>query len=141
MKLKKILNQCKTEYKCLNLYDFKIKGICTNSEEVKENYIFGAIQGQRFNGESFLGDFKRISKLVVVLSIKSKLNFDFIDKNIIVIKTKNVRKFISEISYIFYPNSLKEIIGVTGTNGKPVLQIIQDKFGLKKKLIVVALEH
>ena len=55
---------------------------------------------------------------MVVLSIKSKLNFDFIDKNIIVIKTKNVRKFISEISYIFYPNSLKEIIGVTGTNGK-----------------------
>ncbi len=134
MKLKKILNQCKTEYKCLNLYDFKIRGICTNSEEVKENYIFGAIQGQRFNGESFLGDFKRISKLVVVLSIKSKLNFDLIEKNIIVIKTKNVRKFISEISYIFYPNSLKEIIGVTGTNGKTSIADYTRQIWTQKKI-------
>ena len=86
MKLKKFSINVKQIINANNLYDFKIRGVCTNSKEVKENYIFGAIHGQRFNGESFLGDFKRISKLVVILSTESKLSFDLVEKNIIVNK-------------------------------------------------------
>ena len=73
-----------------------------------------------------------ISKLVVVLSIKSKLNFDLIDKNIIVIKLKMLENLFLKYLY-FLSKFFKEIIGVTGTNGKTtVLQIIKTNLESKK---------
>ena len=56
--------------------------------------------------------------MIIVLSSKSNSKIYKKYNNITIIKTKDVRKLIAEISYFFYPNSLNEIVAITGTNGK-----------------------
>ena len=79
-----------------------INGICTNSKNIKNNFIFGAIRGNNFNGEDFIKDFKKFKNLIVIISTKSKYNIDKLNKNISIIKTDDVRKLVSEISYLFF---------------------------------------
>ena len=92
----------------------KISGLSTNSNEVKKNYIFFAIKGNKINGENFIND--AISRGASVIICSTKCNFKH--KQIIVIKKKNLRYFLSKISSKFYKNKPKNIFAVTGTNGK-----------------------
>tara|TARA_B100000963_G_scaffold232516_1_gene203075 strand:- start:16836 stop:19595 length:2760 start_codon:yes stop_codon:yes gene_type:complete len=91
-----------------------ISGLATNSKDIKKNYIFFAIKGNKVNGEKFIK--KAIAKgaSVIVCSKKCKINH----KNVIIIKKKDVRYFLSEIASKFYHLKPKNIIAVTGTNGK-----------------------
>ena len=71
--------------------------------------------------------------LVIVLSSKSNSNIYHEYKNIIIIKTKDVRKLIAEISYFFYPKSLNEIVAITGTNGKTsIAEYVRQIWNIKK---------
>jgi MurE/MurF fusion protein len=91
-----------------------ISGLATNSKKVKKNYIFFAIKGNMLNGENFIKDAVKRGASVVICSTNCK----FVNKDIIVIKTNNLRNIISEISSRFYKQKPKNIIAVTGTNGK-----------------------
>ena len=91
-----------------------ISGIASNSKEVKKNFIFFAIKGNKINGEKFIKDAVKKGASVIICSKKCK----FKDKNIQIIKTNNVRYILSEISSRFYRLQPKNIIAVTGTNGK-----------------------
>ena len=55
-----------------------ISGIASNSKEVKKNYIFFAIRGNKINGERFIKDAVKKGASVVICSKKCK----FKDKNI-----------------------------------------------------------
>ena len=71
--------------------------------------------------------------LVIVLSSKSNSKIYKEYKNITIIKTKNVRKLIAEISYFFYPKSLNEIVAITGTNGKTsIAEYVRQIWNIKK---------
>ncbi len=61
-----------------------ISGLATNSKDIKKNYIFFAIKGNKENGEKFIK--KAISKgaTVIVCSKKCKINY----KNILILKKK-----------------------------------------------------
>ena len=50
-----------------------VSGISTNSEIIKNNYIFFAIRGKKFNGENFIKDAVRKGASVVVCSKKCKI--------------------------------------------------------------------
>jgi len=91
-----------------------ISGIATNSNEVKKNYIFFAIRGNKLNGEIFIKDAIKKGASVIICSNKCK----FKDDKIKIIKTSNIRHLLSEISSKFYKLKPKNIIAVTGTNGK-----------------------
>ena len=91
-----------------------ISGLSTNSNEIKKNYIFFAIKGNKFNGEKYI---KKAIKKGASVIICSK-NCKFKDKKIIVIKTQNIRFLLSEISSKFYRSKPNNIFAVTGTNGK-----------------------
>ena len=91
-----------------------ISGIASNSEEVKKNYIFFAIKGKKLNGEKFIKDAIKKGASVIICSNEYK----FKDKKIEIIKTKNIRHLLSEVSSKFYKLKPKNIIAVTGTNGK-----------------------
>ena len=71
MKLEKILKNCKSKFTVENLKNINLKGISTDSREVKDNFLFGAIRGERFNGEKFIGDLILFKNLIIVLSSKS----------------------------------------------------------------------
>ena len=94
--------------------NISISGIATNSKEVKKNYIFFAIRGNKLNGEIFIKDAIKKGASVIICSNKCK----FKDKKIKIVKTPNIRYLLSKISSKFYKLKPKNIIAVTGTNGK-----------------------
>ena len=118
MKLEKILKNCQSKFTVENFKNINLKGISTYSNEIRDNFLFGAIKGKNFNGENFIKDLILFKNLVIVLSIKSNSKIYKENTNITIIKTENVRKLIAEIAYFYYPKSLNEIVAVTGTNGK-----------------------
>ncbi len=92
----------------------KISGIATNSKEIKKNFIFFAIKGLKLNGEKFIKEAIKKGASVIVCSKTCKIK----NKNIVIIKKDNIRLFLAEVASKFYKAKPKNIIAVTGTNGK-----------------------
>ena len=89
-------------------------GLCFNSLNCKRNDIFFAINGTKINGNRYILDaIKKGSKTIV-----SDQNFQGIKNKILYIKTSNVRKLLAETSYKDFKEKPKNIIAITGTNGK-----------------------
>ena len=91
-----------------------IKGLSTDSKQIKRGHIFFAINGSQSNGENFIEE--AISKGASVIVCSNNCNYK--NKKILIIKKKNIRNFVSEVSSKFYRLKPKNIIAVTGTNGK-----------------------
>ena len=89
-------------------------GLGFNSSDCKKDYIFFAINGEKINGNDFIGEAIKNGARTIV----SNQNFHGIKDNILYIKSKNVRKLLSEIAYKIYKKKPKNLIAVTGTNGK-----------------------
>ena len=94
----------------------KISGISTNNEDVKKNHIFFAIKGNKNNGEKFINEAIQKGASVIICSKECKIKIN--NKNVLLIKKKKIRYFLSLISSKFYKLKPKNIIAVTGTNGK-----------------------
>ncbi|MDB4193277.1 UDP-N-acetylmuramoyl-L-alanyl-D-glutamate--2,6-diaminopimelate ligase [Candidatus Pelagibacter sp.] len=89
-------------------------GICFNSSKCKKDNIFFAIKGTKINGNRFINHaIEKGAKIII-----SNQKFEGIKKNILFIKSSNVRKSLSEFAYTIHKNKPKNIIAVTGTNGK-----------------------
>ena len=89
-------------------------GLCINSAKCKKNDIFFAIKGTKIDGNKFINHaIQKGAKTIV-----SNQKFEGIKKNILFIRSSNVRKSLSEFAYTIYKNKPKNIIAVTGTNGK-----------------------
>ena len=93
------------------LLNHDVCGISANSKDIRNNYIFVAIKGQNFDGSDFIHEAKKNGAFLVV-SNKSK------DENVISSNKISTRLIYSELLASFYEKQPKEIIGVTGTNGK-----------------------
>ncbi len=102
-------------YTIQNIYKkLIISGISTNSKKVKKNFIFFAIKGNKLNGEKFISEAVNKGACVIVCSNNSKIK----RKDVLIIKKKKIRFFLSELASKFYKLKPKNIIAVTGTNGK-----------------------
>ena len=99
----------KTKYK--NHY---FSGFSFDSSKCKKNYIFFAIKGNLNDGNKFINDAIENGAKTIVSTQK----FEGIKDKILFIKTRNVRKLLSELSYGTNKNKPKNLIAVTGTNGK-----------------------
>ena len=91
-----------------------ISGLSTNSKEIKKNYIFFAIKGNKFNGERFINEAVKKGASVIICSKNCKVK----NTNILIIKTNKIRYLLSDIAAKFYKSKPKNIFAVTGTNGK-----------------------
>ena len=89
-------------------------GVSSNSSLVKKDSIFFAIKGNSFDGNDFIKD--AIKKGARIIFSEKKIEDR--KKNIIYIKSSNVRKLLSRISYKIINQKFKKLIAVTGTNGK-----------------------
>ena len=89
-------------------------GLSFNSLTSKKNNIFFAIKGVKTDGNKFIKD--AIKK--GVRTIVSTQKFEGMKSNVLYIKTKNVRKLLAETSFKIHKNKPKNLIAVTGTNGK-----------------------
>ena len=97
--------------------DFKkifFSGISFNSNQVKKNYIFFAIKGNKSDGNNYISSaIKKGAKIVIT---EKKING--FKGGILFFQTNNVRKLLAEISFKIYNNFPRKLIAVTGTNGK-----------------------
>ena len=109
MLLKQLINNLPKKIKNL-----KIKGLETNSKNIQKGFIFFAIRGYKVNGEKYIAEAVKKGANVIICSTKCK----FKNENIVVIKTRDIRYLLSEVSSKFYSLKPKNIIAVTGTNGK-----------------------
>ncbi len=97
-----------------NLKKLPIKGLALNSKDVKKGFIFFAIKGNKFNGENYIHKAIKNGAIIIICSNKCK----FKSTKVNVIKTKKIRHYLSEITSRFYKLKPRNIIAVTGTNGK-----------------------
>ncbi len=109
MYLKDYFSNIKKEY---SKYSFS--NIAFNSSKVKRNNIFFAIRGNNFDGHNFIGKaIKNGSKIIV-----HEKKFTGLKNGILFLYSKNIRKQLAQISFKLNNSIPKNLVAVTGTNGK-----------------------
>ena len=93
--------------------EIPIKGISFDSRKVKKRDIFFAIDGNHTSGVKFINEAISRGASVVVSNKKIKNR-----KNVSFLFVRDVRVSLSEACSNFYKKKPKNIIAVTGTNGK-----------------------
>ena len=91
-----------------------IKGLAINSKKIKKGFIFFAIKGNKSNGENFIEEAIRRGASVVVCSKNCKYR----KGKCLIIRCSDVKDLLSSISSKFFKIKPKNLIAVTGTNGK-----------------------
>ena len=109
-------------------YSHKFSNLSLDSRKCKKNDIFFSIRGVKKNGNKFINNaIKNGAKTIV-----SDLKFQGKKNNILFIKNNNVRKLVPEIASKFYNETPKNLVAITGTNGKSSIasfyfQILRNK--------------
>ena len=94
--------------------NYFFSNIAFDSSKVKKNFIFFAIKGNKIDGHNFINDaIKKGSKIIV-----HEKKFSGIKNKILFIYTKNIRKLLAQVSFKINYSKPKNLISVTGTNGK-----------------------
>lgn len=97
---------------------FEVKGISSNSKEIKREFVFIAVPGARLDGKKFIPEaIGNGARVVVVQGPRCKIQDT---KKILTITVKDARAAAAKLAAEFFGNpSLRTMVaGVTGTNGK-----------------------
>ncbi len=97
-----------------NYKNFSFSGISFDTRSIKKNNIFFAIKGNSVDGNKFIP--KAIKKGSKIIVTEKKVNQ--FQNGILYIHTSNIRKLLAETAFKIYNKKPKNIIAVTGTNGK-----------------------
>jgi len=109
MLLKKIINNLDKNFK-----HHSFSGIKFNSRECKHGDIFFAIKGTKINGNKFIGNaIKNGAKTII-----SDQKFAGLKDDVLFLNHKNPRMALASAASILYKKKPKNLIAVTGTNGK-----------------------
>ncbi len=108
MLLKNLIKYSNSSFK--NIY---ISGISFDSRKTKKNYVFVAIKGEKFDGNKYINHAINNGAIAVIYSGIVKKN-----NKAVFIKVKNTRKALARISTRYFKNKPRNIVAVTGTNGK-----------------------
>ena len=109
MLLKKIIKKIP-----INIQKINIKGLSLDSRQIKNNYLFFAIKGKKKNGEKYIVNAIKKGASVVVCDISCKIK----NKKATIIRVEDIKKTITHACKAFYHTKPRNIIAVTGTNGK-----------------------
>ena len=91
--------------------EIEINGISNNSKNIKKKFIFFAITGNKNNGNLYINEARK-NGATIVISQEEK------GKDVIKLTNKDYFKIYSHLCSSFYNKKPKNIIAVTGTNGK-----------------------
>ena len=106
MLLKKLIKNCPKK-----LSNIKVKGLSSDTRKIKKGDLFFALKGSQNNGEKFINLALKKGACAIVSTKKSK-------EILKLLKLKNIRDLLGKICSKFYTSKPKNIIAVTGTNGK-----------------------
>ena len=93
-----------------------ITGIDFDSRKIKKGMMFAAINGENNNGIDFCDKALKAGATTILCS-KKEIN-KIIKKKANILTTKNVRLAVSLIIKKMFPKQPKNIVAITGTNGK-----------------------
>jgi UDP-N-acetylmuramyl-tripeptide synthetase len=96
--------------KKIKFLKYQNRNFSINSKKVNKNDIFFAIEGSKQSGSLYSSEALSKGAYKVVTSKKIR------NKNYLIVK--NVKKFLAEVCSVKYKEKPKNIIAVTGTNGK-----------------------
>jgi len=105
----------------MKIAGIKIKGVTSNSKQVKKGFVFVAIKGNRQDGNCFINEaITRGASVVVVQKKTPKIK---IPERVKLISVNDCRKFLAKATNRFYgfPSAKLKVIGITGTNGKTTI--------------------
>ena len=109
MKLKNFFKNINKDFR-----NISFKGFEFNSKKIKRNYIFFAIQGNKLDGNNFINDaIIRGARIIVSNKFKTGIN-----KGVLYINVIDPRLALSNFANKYHKKKPKNIIAVTGTNGK-----------------------
>ena len=113
----------------------KFNNLSLDSRKCKQGDIFFSIKGAKKNGNKFIKNaIKNGAKTII-----SDLNFQGKKGNVLFIRDKNVRKLTPQIASKFYKDKPKNLIAVTGTNGKSSIASLYFQILKNKKLNVASI--
>jgi len=95
--------------------DCEIKGLTSDSRDVKKGYLFVAVRGSSQDGHKYLADaVKRGAGALVVENVAN------VFPKVTTVRVPDTRAALSELASRFYnyPSKDMNLIGITGTNGK-----------------------
>ena len=125
MKLIHTLNKIikNLDYKIINgdITGIEINNVVYDSRLVSKNDLFVCLNGSRFDSHTKISEvIERGARVIVVEEGNKNISELKLDKEIVVISTKNSRAALSIISKAYFDNSPDKlkIVGVTGTKGK-----------------------
>ena len=93
----------------------KVSGISFDTRSIKKNYIFFAIPGSNDDGLKYVDLAINKGASAIVIPYESK---NLTKIKVPVYKVRNIRLSLSDTSFRFYKNNIKNKIAITGTNGK-----------------------
>ena len=92
----------------------RFAGLSFNSADCKKNYIFFAIKGAKSDGSNFISNAIEKGATTII----SEQKFEGKKNGVLFLRSKEVRKLLSELAYKIKKNKPKNLVAVTGTNGK-----------------------
>ncbi|MBU1887756.1 MAG: UDP-N-acetylmuramoyl-L-alanyl-D-glutamate--2,6-diaminopimelate ligase [Candidatus Omnitrophica bacterium] len=119
MKLGKILKNISGVRKADGKVSIDINGITSDSKAVKDDYLFIAVKGSRYDGLEFIEEAIDKGAAAILSDAVNNPGF-FHRKGPAFIYVDDARRALSEVAMGFYGDisSKMRLIGVTGTNGK-----------------------
>ena len=95
--------------------DCEIKGLTSDSRDVKKGYLFVAVKGSSQDGHTYLAD--AVQRGACALVVENVAN---VFPNVTIVRVPDTRAALSELASRFYnyPSKDMNLIGITGTNGK-----------------------
>ena len=109
MQLSKIIKNLKPQYR-----SHFFSNLSSNSKDCKKDDIFFSIKGKRHNGNKFIKDAINRGARTIVSSTKPEK----LKNGVLYLYNNNPRRFLAECTKSFYKKKPKNIVAVTGTNGK-----------------------
>jgi UDP-N-acetylmuramoyl-L-alanyl-D-glutamate--2,6-diaminopimelate ligase len=108
----------------MKIADLEIKGITSNSKEVKKGFIFVAIKGNCQNGNHFIKE--AIIKGAGVVVIEKEAPQNEVSGKVVFLVVNDCRKFFAQATGSFYgaPSNKIRVVGITGTNGKTTISYL-----------------
>ncbi|MBI2486866.1 MAG: UDP-N-acetylmuramoyl-L-alanyl-D-glutamate--2,6-diaminopimelate ligase [Deltaproteobacteria bacterium] len=111
--------------------DIEILGISYNSKEVRDGFLFAAIEGEKTDGHRYIKSaIENGARALLVERVPGKRLED-----ISIIQVEDTRSSLAHVSANFFGHPTKELtlVGVTGTNGKTTITYLLESIWQEEK--------